>query len=65
MMTRSAKMIKLEILVISNVKPNQMLCFYDNLNSIITIRYEIPSFSLVGPFFEEGGLYNFGQNLKF
>ena len=25
------------------------------LNFIITIRYEIPTFSLVGPFFEEGG----------
>ena len=24
-------------------------------NFIITIRYEIPTFSLVGPFFEEGG----------
>ena len=36
-------------------------------NFIITIRYEIPTFSLVGPFFEEGGggLGNFGQKLKF
>ena len=25
------------------------------LNFIITIRYEIPTFSSVGPFFEEGG----------
>ena len=25
------------------------------LNFIIPIRYEIPTFSLVGPFFEEGG----------
>ena len=34
---------------------------------IITIRYEIPTFSSVGPFFEEGGgdLENFGQKLKF
>ena len=37
------------------------------LNFIITIRYEIPTFSSVGPFFEEGGggLENFGQKLKF
>ena len=36
-------------------------------NFIITIRYEIPTFSSVGPFFEEGGggLENFGQKLKF
>ena len=36
------------------------------LNFIITIRYEIPTFSSVGPFFEEGGggLENFGQKLK-
>ena len=37
------------------------------LNFIITIRYEIPTFSLVGPFFKEGGgaLENSGQKLKF
>ena len=37
------------------------------MNFIITIRYEIPMFLLVGPFFEEGGggLENFGQKLKF
>ena len=37
-------------------------------NFIITIRYEIPTFSSVGPFFEEGGgggPENFGQKLKF
>ena len=36
-------------------------------NFRITIRYEIPTFSSVGPFFEEGGrgLENFGQKLKF
>ena len=37
-------------------------------NFIITIRYEIPTFSSVGPFFEEGGVggpENFGQKLKF
>ena len=37
-------------------------------NFIITIRYEIPTFSSVGPFFKEGGgggLENFGQKLKF
>ena len=27
----------------------------NKLNFIITIRYEIPTFSSVGPFFEEGG----------
>ena len=34
---------------------------------IITIRYKIPTFSSVGPFFKEegGGLENFGQKLKF
>ena len=38
------------------------------LNFIITIRYEIPTFSSVGPFFKEGGggdLENLGQKLKF
>ena len=36
-------------------------------NFIINIRYEILTFSSVGPFFEEGGggLENFGQKLKF
>ena len=36
-------------------------------NFIITIRYEIPTFSSVGPFIEEweGDLENFGQKLKF
>ena len=36
-------------------------------NFIITIRYEIPTFTSVGPFFEEGGggLENFGHKLKF
>ena len=36
-------------------------------NFIITIRYEILMFSLVGPFFKEvgGGLENLGQKLKF
>ena len=36
-------------------------------NFIITIRYEMPTFSSVGPFFEEGGegAENFGQKLKF
>ena len=36
-------------------------------NFIITIRYEIPTFSSVGPFFKEGGggRENFGQKLKF
>ena len=36
-------------------------------NFIITIRYEIPTFSLVGPFFKEGGggPENFGWKLKF
>ena len=35
--------------------------------TLFTIRYEIPTFSSVGPFFEEGGgdLENFGQKLKF
>ena len=37
------------------------------LNFIFTIRYEIPTFLSVGPFFKEGGggLENFGQKLKF
>ena len=35
-------------------------------NFIITIRYEIPTFSLVGPFTRRGrGLENIGQKLKF
>ena len=36
-------------------------------NFIIIIRYKIPTFSSVGPFFEEGGggPENFGQKLKF
>ena len=29
--------------------------FKKKLNFIITIRYEIPTFSSVGPFFKEGG----------
>ena len=35
--------------------------------TLFTIRYEIPTFLSVGPFFEEGGgdLENFGQKLKF
>ena len=35
--------------------------------TLFTIRYAIPTFSSVGPFFEEGGgdLENFGQKLKF
>ena len=34
---------------------------------IITIRYEIPTFSSIGPFFDEGGggLENFGKKLTF
>ena len=42
--------------------------FQPSTNFIITIRYEIPTFSSVGPFFEEGeggGPENFGQKLKF
>ena len=40
--------------------------FKKKLNFIITIRYEIPTFLLVGPLFKEerGGLENFGQKLK-
>ena len=40
---------------------------FEKPNFIITIRYEIPTFSSVGPFFEEGGggLENFGQKLRF
>ena len=34
-------------------------------NFIITIRYEIPMFSLLAPFSKRGGLENFGQKLKF
>ena len=36
-------------------------------NFIITIRYEIPTFSSVGPFSKRGGrgLENFSQKLKF
>ena len=36
-------------------------------NFTITIRYEIPTFSSVEPFFEEGGggPENFGQKLNF
>ena len=36
-------------------------------NFIITIRYQIPTFSPEGPFFEEGGWghENFSQKLKF
>ena len=35
-------------------------------NFILTIRYEIPTFLSVGPFFKEGGggLENFGQKLN-
>ena len=38
-----------------------------NMNFIIAIRYEIPTFFSVRPFFKEGGrgLENFGQKLKF
>ena len=41
--------------------------FWKKTNFIITIRYEILTFSSVGPFFEEGGggLENLGQKLKF
>ena len=28
---------------------------FEKPNFIITIRYKIPTFSLIGPFFEEGG----------
>ena len=37
------------------------------MNFIITIRYKILTFLLVGPLFKEGigGLENFGQKLKF
>ena len=36
-------------------------------NFTITLRYEIPTFLLIGPFSKRGGggLENFGQKLKF
>ena len=39
----------------------------EKTNFVITIRYEIPMFSSVWPFFEEGGggLKNFDQILSF